>query len=128
MSVVELRVNSTQCSHQMECSHSSVMLTAGRLTITTSHNLSLYYLICMKQRHFGRKYAFNDSLQVTTDLIFVVAFIYNIWPLVNNIIGLMVEYYPATVEIGVRFPDDAILFSFGRFSIPDRLTTIRDIF
>ena len=32
-----------------------------------------------------------------------------------SIIGLMVEYYPATVEIGVRFPDDAfnILFFFS---------------
>lgn len=27
----------------------------------------------------------------------------------------MVEYYPATVEIGVRFPDDAFLFYFFTF-------------
>ena len=34
------------------------------------------------------------------------------------IIGLMVEYYPATVEIGVRFPDDAnSFFSFPRAQI-----------
>ena len=35
-----------------------------------------------------------------------------------RIIGLMVEYYPATVEIGVRFPDDAHSFFFSFFHFP----------
>ena len=37
----------------------------------------------------------------------------------HRIIGLMVEYYPATVEIGVRFPDDAhsSFLTFRRFDV-----------
>ena len=40
----------------------------------------------------------------------------------------MVEYYPATVEIGVRFPDDAFLFYFFTFLFLTLLLKQRTVF
>ena len=43
-------------------------------------------------------------------------------PLMSSIVGSVVEFSPATRETGVRFPDNALVFSILNFYVISKLT------